>query len=190
MKTIKTILIVDDTQENLDAAKAFFDTITDFQFVYATNRKDAENQLDNVDAVITDRRLPANGNVKFLDCEVADKDLFLMDSLLEANGYHILYSAYFKNKPTVMISGHGNATALFLPSVKELTPSQIKYLPEDFSLERLLEDINKGPSTLLYENLHTYGNYGGVKHLGWNEHLLKTHQEAWRKALEELKKQF
>ena len=190
MNQIKTILVVDDNQENLDAAKSLFDTITDFRFVYVTNRKDAENQFDNIDAVITDRMLPTNGNVEFLDCEVADKDLFLMDSLLEANGYHILYSAYFKNKPTVMISGHGNATALFLPNVKELTPNQAKYLPEDFSLEVLLEDINKNPSTLLYENLHTYGNYGGVKFLGWNSDLLKTSQKAWTMAWEELKKQF
>ena len=58
---MKKILIVEDTQANLDAAKAFFSTISDFEFVFAANRKEAEEFLSSVDAVITDRSMPFVG---------------------------------------------------------------------------------------------------------------------------------
>jgi DNA-binding response OmpR family regulator len=58
MKTIKTILVVEDNQENLDVAKAFFKTVTGFEFIYATNKEDAVAKLPEADALLTDRYMP------------------------------------------------------------------------------------------------------------------------------------
>ena len=74
---MKKILFVDNTEANLDVAKAFFSTIKAFEFVYATNRKEVETLLPEVDAVITSPSIFAeyylhlcNGEIQTRNAEV------------------------------------------------------------------------------------------------------------------------
>lgn len=193
---MKKILIVDDTQANLDAAKAFFSTISGYEFIYATNRKDAEVLLPEAYAVITDRSLPSNTDVEFLDCEIPEDKMGLVKvCFVQANGYHIFYSAHLAGKPVVMAMEHGSF-GMSLPKItpiNELSENQTSdwdFDPKDFSMEKLLLEIDTNPSLELYDRLWSYGNFGGARHLGWKEDLLKTNTEAWKMAWEELQKQF
>ncbi len=192
------VLIVEDTQVNLDAAKAFFSTITDYEFVYATNRKDAEKLLEDVYAVITDRSLPSNGEVKFLDCETPnDGKQYFVENIVGANGYHIMYMAHFLGKPVIMASQHGERGPLGLmrPRIVEVllerqTTDWSESTLKDFSLEKLLMEVDQSPSADLYHQLWQYGNFGGVNFLGWRDGIQKTQEVAWKCTWEKLREQF
>lgn len=186
---MKKILIVDDTQANLDAAKAFFSTISGYEFLYATNRKDAERYLEEVYAVITDRQMPSKAEIEFLDCNISEHQSFIAKNVSEANGYHLLYTVYLSGKPVVMATEH-SALAICLSNITVPTEKQYKGDPKDFSLEALLLLINENPTFDSYQSLYRYGNFGGVKNLGWNEGILKTQERAWKIIWEELIKQF
>jgi len=97
----KKILVVDDTPENLDAAKAFFANNSDYEFIYAVNREEGEKLLPNCDALITDRRMPFNdldkGNRKYE----------------QMNGEILLFESFVQNKPGILVSAHGSVLEIF-----------------------------------------------------------------------------
>lgn len=186
---MKKILIIDDTQANLDAAKLFFSKISSYEFLYATNRKDAEKYLEEAYAVITDRQMPSKANVELLDCDIPEEKMTIAKNVSEANGYHLLYTVYLSGKPVVMATEH-SALAICLPNITVPTEKQYKGDPKDFSLEALLLLINENPNFDSYHSLYRYGNFGGVKNLGWNEGVLKTQERAWKMIWEELIKLF
>ena len=90
---MKKILIVDDTIENLEAAKKFFSQNKEYEFLYATNRSEAEKLLPECDALITDIQMPFNNESK----EVSG----LNGKLLEIEAYHM-------EKPAISLSQHGD----------------------------------------------------------------------------------
>ena len=129
---MKKILIVEDTQENMDAAKAFFSTIKDFEFVYATNRKEAEDLLESVDAVITDRQIPyvsgenVNSYAEDLLSEMKedlsdDFDRYALKFLQQRQGYALMAIAYSVNVPVIMASEHGILMALVVNAGEAVT---------------------------------------------------------------------
>lgn len=89
---MKKILVVDDTLENIEAAKEFFSSIPGFEFVYATNKEDAEVLLPDAYALITD------GNFPYFE---GDKE-YSPDS-----GYLLGILAKMEGKPVIMITEHG-----------------------------------------------------------------------------------
>jgi len=88
------VLVIDDKQENLNAAREFFSKITAFEFLFAMNRKEAEELLKVSDAVITDGSFP---------CETEEN----FNSSHGLNGYYVLLLASSQNKPAVLLSDHG-----------------------------------------------------------------------------------
>jgi hypothetical protein len=179
---MKRILIVDDTQANLDAAKAFFSTIPGYEFVYVTNRKDAEACLLEVDALITDRSLPWTDTEQF-NCEIpsgASKSLF--PNYLQSNGHYLLLKSCLVNKPSIMATDHGKFGLMKLANRSKWQ--------EDSSLEDIIF-LMENRTTL--DTYFTFGKHPVVKEiqvLGWYENLSKTTQQAWKLAWEEIQKQF
>lgn len=179
---MKRILIVEDTQENLDAAKAFFKTVSGFDFVYTTNKEDAEAELAKADALITDRNLPYfNGDVEDYTVE---------------NGYMLGILAKLQGKPVVMLTEHG-----------QLMVSEVKADHENFKIaEEAVQKLSglKGVSSLARHGKQEgvdvckyIWQLMGVTHTGKNtiynfDNLVGTKKDptAWQIAWERLQKQF
>lgn len=177
------VLIVEDTQVNLDAAKAFFSTITDYEFVYATNRKDAEKLLEDVYAVITDRSLPSHPDINFLEFNASelecpgDAELFP-----QANGNWIANKAFLMKKPCVMATQHGSLF-IFFPKI-DLHECQKSYAP----VEQLVINLLENPSNDSYSKLMGFGVHGkGAYRV---DGVTKSTVEGWDIAWRELQKQF
>ncbi|MEJ0002050.1 MAG: hypothetical protein WDN09_02630 [bacterium] len=169
---MKTILIVEDTQANLDAAKAFFSTVSDNRFVYAVNRKEAEELMDSVDGVISDRDLPYEERVRTNELE---------------NGYAIIMNAKGKGLPAVLVSEHGRLN-IFTAHPKH------RYFESTFNhashmIGRKFDFANKGDVAFIdmfpgiYESDHVVTAQGFVG-------ISKTSPAAWQMAWQELQKQF
>lgn len=165
---MKTILIVEDTQENLEAAKAYFSTIPGFEFVYATNRKEAEEFLPISYAVITDRNMPYEG--------IPKPDFYEIE-----NGYHIAVSAKVAGKPVIMITEHGEL-ALGYVNADNPNFSKAAELVAQFSGRKMTSD-ERG-------QLSGVTHIGGVFYLNFTHRVSKKSQKAWEMAWQELCKQF
>ena len=189
---MKKILIIDDTQVNLDTAKSFFSKISGYEFLYATNRKDAEKYLEEAYAVITDRSLPYS-ETSLIGCDFPeDKKGRVENNYIQANGHHLLLKALLSGKPAIMASEHGGLMILngsVAPSTKM----------ENFSLEETLQRISTEPTYEDIGNLWTYGNFEGthivrkeetMKAWGAPKDIVKTEEIAWKMTWEELQKQF
>lgn len=116
MNTKKKILVVDDTPANLDAAKTYFANNTDYEFVYATNRQEAEKLLPECDAVITDAQMPFNENSKELYFKMASEEKFVQPAIdlkvgeiMESNGCLLAIEAYLEGKTAIIVSHHGES---------------------------------------------------------------------------------
>jgi CheY-like chemotaxis protein len=188
----KRILVVEDTAENMETAKKFFEGLlsSDFEFVYCKNRQEADVNFKEAYAVITDRSIPYN------DEQVSDAQKvqfcasvsYTEYRLPEINGVYLMFKAKTSGKPAVLISEHGDL--------------QIGVQPLDLNgrsfLKRLLSviDAKREKNCLFwsdYEYLSEFSkswdspiriNYDigvGIK---------KTSTDAWRIAWEELQKQF
>ncbi len=85
------ILVVEDTAENMAVAKAFFFTIPEHEFIFCTNRKEAEEILPAVDGMISDRSIPFND-----------------DESQECNGISLMFQASLLQITAVGVSNHGD----------------------------------------------------------------------------------
>jgi hypothetical protein len=178
---MKKVLIVEDTQENLDAAKAFFKTISGFEFVYATNKEDAVVALAEADALITDRDMP------YFDGAKVDYS--------PENGYMLGILAKMQGKPVIMLSEHGqllisnvNNTTADFEAVKEVVEklAQLKGIGPDDRWDN--EELKP-----------TFGKLIKICHQGENVYKFNYKNEvtgtkkdeiAWRTAWERLQEQF
>ncbi|TSD03201.1 MAG: hypothetical protein Athens071416_262 [Parcubacteria group bacterium Athens0714_16] len=106
-KINKKVLVVEDTPENIAAAKDFFSQVDGFDFLFAINRKEAESLIHEVDALLTDRSLPFQREDtinSYRNCPSEDYGY-----VLEANGYDLLAQAVAKGIPCLMFSNHGDS---------------------------------------------------------------------------------
>ncbi len=177
---MKKILVVDDTQVNLDAAKAFFSTITDFEFVYATNRKDAAGLLEEVDALITDRSLPWTQSELF-NCKMPKNiDEIFIDIYLQHNGMYLLMKACLLNKPAILATDHGSFDLMYLRNESGCR--------EDASLHELMLQMEKNATNNTYwefgRHPRTTQDFSVQRH----KDLSKVDSNAWQLAWEELLK--
>jgi hypothetical protein len=189
---MKKILVIDDTQANLDTAKAFFSTIPNFEFVYVTDRQEAEKHFEEAYAVITDRSLPYSAT-SLIGCDFPEEETEDVEALtIKANGYFLLLKALLLGKPAIMASEHGG---LMIMNGTTAPSKQI----ENFSLEETLQRISTEPTYEDMDKLWTYGNHEGthitrkeetMKAWGAPQNILKTEEVAWRMVWEELQKQF
>lgn len=189
---MRKILIIDDTQANLNVAKAFFATIPGFEFVYVTNRAEAEKHLEEAYAVITDRSLPYS-ETSLIGCDFPeDNKSWVERNYIKANGHYLLLKALLSGKPAIMASEHGGLMILN----GSVSPSTRM---ENFSLEQTLQRISTEPIYKDIVNLWEYGNFEGthivrkketmIAH-GAPKDIVKTEEIAWQMVWEELQKQF
>ncbi len=122
MSNKKTILIVDDTPENIEAAKAYFANNVDFNFVYATDRKTAEELLPTVNALITDRQIPykEDDTLERYNTFIKDKDE--LENAYISHGYILLAKSAELEIPAIMLSQHGK---LMVMKIKDLERAKI-----------------------------------------------------------------
>lgn len=196
---MKKILVVEDTLENLEVAKLFFSKVVGFEFIYATNREEAEKCIDEVYAVITDRSIPMTTDANFIDCELTPEDCpfgeqEVIDYIKMANGFYILYKSYFEKKPVIMISDHGNLILVWPAIVESPTTNCSSKTKLSFSnsstadvLQDILFNIKNNPSAWAYKDLCIYGNRIGRSELCY---CTKTEVEAWEIAWKRLQEQF
>lgn len=166
---MRKILIVEDTQANLDAAKAFFSTISGFEFVYATNRKEAEEKIKEADAIITDRSMPFDGVPQYNQIAA------------EANGYLVAANAKKENKPVILLTEHGRL------GIGTVNNSVSRF--EEFAK---LVEIYKGKEITETEasQIHTAKFGSGIFQISFDWEFVKLSQDCWALALHELQKQF
>lgn len=124
----KKILIVEDTSENMNAAKTFFSTVSDFEFVYTDNRKDAqllltekETFLIDIIALITDKSIPYLPKETLEDYRLYNPGLYnlytdesALKEIQKSNGCALMAIAHSKGIPAIMVSEHGSASAQML----------------------------------------------------------------------------
>lgn len=179
---MKKILIVEDTQANLDAAKAFFETISGFEFIFATNKEDAEVALAEADALITDRDLPYfTGDNQEYDIE---------------NGYMLGVLAKMQGKPVLMLTEHGELM------ISEVNASHENFMIAEEAVQNLagLKGVKScakhGEQEGVYVKAHI-GKLIDVTHRGSGtiysfDHIngSKKDKSAWQIAWERLQKQF
>lgn len=184
---MKKILVVDDKNENLEAAKAFFSTIFGFEFIYCTNRKDAEKLILEVDAVITDRSMPYDENNYYnvIPSEIPDYTIdHNLNFFSEVNGDYIFCKVVTLGKPVVMISGHGEDDLQI-----GLFDSKRYTIPVD-----LLEANAENPSWFICEKFFSYTHSGGGGGYAFevlpHGQISKRETVSWKKAWNALIEQF
>ena len=116
MSNKKRILVVDDTPANIEAAKAYFSHEPDHEYVYATDRKTAEELLPTVDALITDREMPYQQDEMKENYKLEDMDEYKL--ALQTNGYILMAKALEKNIPAIMITSHRDTFILGVEDVE------------------------------------------------------------------------
>ncbi len=179
---MRKILVVDDTESNLAAAREFFSKVEGYEFVYATNRKDAEVFLEDAYAIITDRSIPSNAEVELFDCEIPEEEVEMTNAIIQTNGYYLLLRAFLLGKPAVMAAEHGKLGILFAD------PDQ-----ETEILKALLDNIARAPSFEHYLALFVSqqdGRRTDITRDGWQEGVFKTQPSAWAKIWTELQQKF
>lgn len=125
------ILVVEDTPKNLDTAKAFFSTITDHEFVYATNCVDAATLLDEVDAVITDQSIPYSATQELGYTHQIENNVRLGQVW---HGNFIALKAMKQTKSAIVISQHGEGILLIMrSSIKDGHYNQFTHEEKHFS---------------------------------------------------------
>ena len=172
---MKKILIVDDKQVNLDAAKAFFAQIKDYEFIYATCRSEAEKFLPEVDAVITDCELP------YITGETMPTHL---EDCMDINGYAIVIHAMALKKPIIMVSHHGNVFVRHYANPQNLWKATQAEFDEAFK---------NSIGDCLYSCKDWYYKYDHCNFFNGetiDQNLSKENQSGWEFAWKELCKQF
>lgn len=190
---MKTILVVDDIQANLDTAKSYFSTINDYNFVYASNRRDAEKFLGDAYAVITDGSFPTNSEVKFIDVDynhsIDGKNCYIdkstgetawEENIVVANGYWVLFKAVLSGKPAIMLREHGG---IYMLLVNENNHNH---------LGSILNRITTEPTGDDYVSFWRYAHFEGTKYTRDNilRGRTKTQTSSWELAWKRLQEQF
>ncbi len=179
MNTKKKILVVDDTPANLDAAKAYFANNTDYEFVYATDRKGAEELLPNCDALITDRQIPYQEGEKMEDYKGYYKDKPTPDDYKikqEANGYILLAEAVVSDMPVIMFSSHGSSTFLITLDDKNLAKEVVVKIADMDAYAIPYETVSDPMGTAITRDR--------------DHDLPKENPESWKFVFEKLCKDF
>lgn len=165
---MKKVLIIDDRQENLEAAKKFFSNIQGFEFLFVTNRKEAEKLLEISDAVITDGSFPYKDERNF-------------DNAHGLNGYYILLLASAQNKPGILLSDHGEQ---FYSKLAQSQKTSKKVLKEELA--------NFDPL-----NMDHYAKYWSIAYnpdiivnLPTRSFTTKKNSSGWEYGWKELQRQF
>ncbi len=181
---MKKVLVVEDTMENMEAAKAFFSTVEGFEFIFAMDREQAQKLLPEVDVLITDRRIPFNEEIDFPGAN-PPKDESHNDT--EYNGFFLTASAIYKKLPVIMAAEHGNLM-LFIPKnqseeVIEVLGGFLRFLETKEEIKKLRwEDQNIFETfcrNILLEYLHRQ-----------RISIKKNSPDAWKLVWEKLKEQF
>lgn len=169
---MKKILIVEDTEANLLAAKQFFATVSGFEFVFAKNRKEAEDLLPSVDGLITDRHMPYLETDTMADYVFVEREGELAN-VLKSHGYILLAETAKLEIPGVMVSDHGD---LMVMKIKDQEVA--KEIAQD------VEMLSPYSSESYERGFDMNQNYT----CEWYN-IPKTDQRAWRLAWEELEVQ-
>lgn len=119
---MKKVLIVEDTLVNLEAAKAYFSTIPEYEFIYTTNRKDAQAIIPSVCAVVTDRQIPyiTDETIEAYHESIVNKEKgfytkdFVLRKIQEVHGYALTAIAYALDIPVIMVSEHGDIQIFYV----------------------------------------------------------------------------
>lgn len=173
---MKKILIVEDTPINLESAKKFFATISNFEFIYTTNRYEAQQLLSTVDALITDRSIPfcsSDTINNYSNLRHGENDYKIV---LNMNGYDLLAQAVVLGIPRLMFSNHGTSNFLLTLDNKELCEKALDLKGDD------------------YDGTHRYEVFSPVdseaKRNRLDEDITKDKSSSWALAWTELQKQF
>ncbi|MDO8469796.1 MAG: hypothetical protein Q7S84_02110 [bacterium] len=172
---MKKILIVEDTKENLQAAKSFFSTVKGFEFMYATSRKEAQELLPVADALLTDRSMPflSTDSIGSYSNLKRDNDYKV---LLERNGYDLLAQAVVMGIPRLMFTNHGTSNFFITLENKEICEEALRLKEDDYDAEhrlRILASVNNE-----------------AKRHRLEEYVTKDKSSSWELAWIELQKQF
>lgn len=165
---MKKILIIDDTEENLDAAREFFSKITGFEFSFVMNRREAEELLKVSDAVITDGSFPYETEKNFNNSH-------------GLNGHYVLLLASSQNKPGILLSDHGEQ---FYSKIAKSQEASKRVIEEQFT--------NFDPFDMV-----RYGEYWNIAktpeiivELPTRNYTTKKDSSGWEYGWKELQKQF
>ena len=168
---MKKILIVEDNKDYLDIAKDFFSTIiTGYDFFFATNRKEAENFLPLVDAVITDASIPFDEFSEYNEI------------LAEANGYLVVVGAKLMNKLAIITIQSAGQTSLGIVNNSSQNFHKLSVLAE-FHLGK---EINEKEGN----QIHQLKFGSGIFSFNQCCDFTKFSQECWLFIWGELQKQF
>jgi hypothetical protein len=116
---MKKILILEDTNENTDTAKKFFESIDqqEFTFMYVETVTEAIKHLHDTYFLIADRGVPIISNETMADYKKTSYQH--VKYLQEDNGYMIAAIAKSMNIPFVIFTEHGKASIIIAEKEKE-----------------------------------------------------------------------
>ena len=164
---MKKILIVDDIKTNLDVAKLFFSKIPGFEFLFAVNRKEAEELLKISDALITDGSFPYENEEDF-------------DGAQGLNGYYLLLLASSQTKPAILLSDHGEQFYSRIARSKESSQDIIDQYP----------NFNPFNPTQQEQFWNIARNSEIIFQLPTKYDATKKDSSGWKYGWEEIQKQF
>jgi len=154
------ILIVEDTPENLETAKRYFEKQSDLIVDYAEARDEAIKMLNDrkYGGIIVDRSIPRYKGDN-------NRDNFT----LQANGWSVAFEAEMKDIPWIIFSEHGDLK-FYYPKKKNLDKEEI--IKEVYEKHRNDNDTRELMTTI-------FKRFGGK-----NDKFLCEHEgiKNWRKA--------
>lgn len=140
---MKKVLIVCSNQVDLDAAKTFFSTIPGYDFLFHSNRLDAQAILESSDILITDANIPYSPNDSIdeyphyfeLINNGIDENDFIPLSKEEAyaaatglNGWALMLQVKTRNIPNLMIGEYGTFKKLDMLKIPDKASQPSKEL--------------------------------------------------------------
>ena len=162
------ILVVEDSLENIELAKKYVADDHEFtegyEFIYVTNRKDAEKLLHTVDGVITDRSIPYDAASTY-ECEV--------------NGYYIAALAINLKKPFIMMTSHGDSLGIGIK-----TDNLIGLEEELIRFSRVVNPMYESPEAHRFRKYY----YKWIS-ISWKDGYTKLQLTSWMIVWTKLKQQ-
>ena len=142
---LKRILIVDDTPENISAAKESFATYDGIKTDYLTSEKEAVSRIGSTnepyDLVITD-----------LEMEEKDSGMRVVRSALEKGAYALIATGFNYDNPQ---GGHGPQTSV-IPTKETLKGKKSESFIWDAILDKGLDYISNPEIKMIYKTLSRY----------------------------------
>lgn len=162
------VLVIDDKQENLDAAREFFSKIPVFEFLFAMNRKEAEELLKVSDAVITDGSFPYETEENFNNSH-------------GLNGHYVLLLASSQNKPAILLSDHGEQFYSNIANNQEVSKRTI---------EKQFTNFDPFDMVRYSEYWNIVQNPEVIVELPTRSYTTKKDSSGWEYGWKEIQKQF